>query len=185
MNTQFVKSLFLSIAVAGILLLAVNIIGELAIQPKIITSTQNEKKTLATRKTKIRPETAALTASETVSTNKVTSLLATSDLEAGKKAFRKCQACHTTEKKGKNRVGPNLWNVVGREKGSMKNYKYSVSMKEKGGSWTFVDLDYFLKNPRAFIKGTRMSIKGFKDPLERANLIAYLRILSDDTKPGK
>jgi cytochrome c len=75
-----------------------------------------------------------------------------------------------------------LWNVVGREKGGVEGFKYSDAIKLKGGTWTFAELNAFLISPRDFISGTRMSIKGYKDPLQRATLIGYLRSLSDKPK---
>ena len=182
MNSGFVKNILLSFSVAGVLLIIVNIIGELAIQTKIVSSTQDVKQPLAIKSVKIKPEAEAFKASESMSAKNRTPLLATYDPKAGKKAFRRCQVCYTTEKGGKNRVGPNLWNVVGRKKSGIKDFKYSDSMRQKGGTWTYTDLDAFLHDPRVFVMGTRMSIKGYKDPLERINLINYLRTLSDDTK---
>ena len=182
MNSGFVKNILLSLAIAAGLLLVVNIIGELAIQPQIATSAAKGEQPVALKLVKEEPNAGAVISSDILPANGITSLLATYDPEAGKKAFRKCQSCHTSEKGGKNRVGPNLWNVVGRKKGSMKGYKYSDAMKRKGGTWTFADLNAFLENPRAFVVGTRMSIKGNKDPLKRATLIGHLRTFSDNSK---
>ena len=182
MNSGFIKNILLSFAIAAGLLLVVNIIGELAIQPQMVSPALKVEQPEAVKPVTTEPNAQAVTASVSTPTNGITSLLAAYDPEAGKQAFRKCKACHTSNKGGKNRVGPNLWNVVGREKGGVESFKYSDAMKLKGGTWTFTELNSFLINPRAFVRGTRMSIKGYKDPLQRATLIGYLRSLSDSPK---
>jgi cytochrome c len=182
MNSSFIKNILLSFAIAAGLLLVVNIIGELAIQPQMIASAPKVEQPMAAKPVAPEPKAEAVTAPVSTPANSITSLLAAYDPEAGKQAFRKCKACHTSKKGGKNRSGPNLWNVVGREKGGVEGFKYSDAIKLKGGTWTFTELNAFLISPRAFISGTRMSIKGYKDPLQRATLIGYLRSLSDKPK---
>ena len=110
-------------------------------------------------------------------------MLATADAGAGAKTFKKCKACHSTAKGGKNKVGPNLWDVVGRAKAGVPGFKYSGALKGLGGEWTYKDLDAFLTKPKRFAKGTKMSFAGLKKPKDRANLIIYLRSLSDSPKP--
>lgn len=110
-------------------------------------------------------------------------LLASADAERGAKLFKKCKACHTTEDGGKNKVGPNLWNVVGRAKGSVGGFKYSKAITGLGGEWIYGDLDGFLASPKAFAKGTKMSFNGLKKPADRAGMILYLRSLSGSPKP--
>ena len=113
----------------------------------------------------------------------VVSLLGKADAGKGAKVFGKCKACHTGEKGGKDRVGPNLWDVVGRAKGGHGGFGYSDALKSKGGEWTFADLGHFLESPKAFAPGTKMGFAGIKKPGELADLIAYLRSLSDSPKP--
>ena len=180
MNSSFIKNILLSFAIAAGLLLVVNIIGELAIQPQMVASAPKVRQPIIAKPTE--PKAEAITPSVSTTANGITSLLAAYDPEEGKQAFRKCKACHTSRKGGKNRVGPNLWNVVGRKKGGVEGFKYSDAIKLKGGNWTFTELDAFLSNPSAFVKGTRMSIKGYKNPLQRVTLIGYLRSLSDSPK---
>ncbi len=113
----------------------------------------------------------------------VLALLASADAGDGKKAFKKCKACHTTDKGGAHRVGPNLWDVVGRAKAGAQGYRFSGVLAGLGGEWTFADLDAFLARPRAFAPGTKMTFNGVRKAAERAAVIAYLRSLSDSPKP--
>ena len=113
----------------------------------------------------------------------ISALLASADEQAGAKTFKKCKSCHTTEKGGKNRVGPNLWDVVGRAKAGAAGYKFSGALKGLGGTWTYRDLDAFFASPKGFAKGTKMSFAGLKKPKDRAAVIVFLRALSDQPKP--
>lgn len=110
-------------------------------------------------------------------------MLAEADTAAGEKAFKKCKACHSTDKGGKNKIGPNLWNIVGQSKAGVGGYKYSAALTGLGGAWSYADLDAFLANPKGYAKGTKMSFKGVKKPKDRAAIIAYMRSLSDQPKP--
>ena len=109
--------------------------------------------------------------------------LASANVEKGQGGTKACQACHSFEKGGPNKVGPDLWEVVERKKGSHEGFEYSAGMKEKGGTWTYADLDAFLTSPKAYVKGTKMAFAGIAAPQERANVIAYLHTLSDSPKP--
>lgn len=109
--------------------------------------------------------------------------LTSADLDKGKAGTKVCHACHSFEKGGPNKVGPDLWDVVERQKAHHEGFDYSAGMKEKGGTWTYADLDHFLENPKGFVKGTKMAFAGIGSPAERANVIAYLRTLSDSPKP--
>jgi len=105
----------------------------------------------------------------------VTALLAAADAAAGAKLSKKCATCHTFTEGGGNRVGPNLWGVVGRDKGSVADFSYSSGMRDKGGAWTYDELNAFLANPKEFVSGTKMVFPGLKDAKDRANIIAFLR----------
>ena len=110
-------------------------------------------------------------------------LLQTASLEKGAAAAKKCAACHSLEKGGPNRVGPNLWGVVGRDRASQPGFNYSAAMKAKGGKWDDEELNKFITNPKGYISGTAMGFAGIpKDP-ERADVIAYLHTLSDTPVP--
>lgn len=114
-------------------------------------------------------------------------LLASADVAAGEAVFRRCAACHTVESGGANKVGPNLWNTVNRPIASHEGFSYSASMQEfsQGGSvvWDYEHLSNFLLDPRGYIRGTAMSFAGLKKPEDRANVISYLRTLSDSLAP--
>lgn len=94
--------------------------------------------------------------------------------EAGATAFKKCTACHSIDQGGPNKVGPNLWGVVGRAKASHEGFNYSDAMKAKGGDWTLPDLAGFIHNPKEFLPGTKMIFPGVSDPTDLADLLAYL-----------
>ena len=90
-------------------------------------------------------------------------LLASADVAAGEKVFAKCAACHTATQGGANGIGPNLYATVGEAVG-----------QGKGGNWTFENLDHWLTSPREFAPGTKMTFAGLGNPVDRANLIAWL-----------
>jgi cytochrome c len=114
----------------------------------------------------------------------IAQLLASADVKKGEVAAKKCQACHTFEKGGPNRVGPNLYGIVGDHRGEGRGgFNFSTAMKAKGGTWTFEDLNAFIKSPKAFIPGTAMGFAGISKDSERADVIAYLNTLSDSPKP--
>jgi cytochrome c len=101
--------------------------------------------------------------------------LASADIAAGQASFAKCQSCHTITQGGPNQMGPNLWGTVGEPIGQGKNgYAFSSVLSGHGGTWTFENLDEWLKSPQRFASGTKMSFAGLSDPQERANVIAYL-----------
>jgi cytochrome c len=109
--------------------------------------------------------------------------LASADVARGESSAKKCAACHTFGKGEPNRVGPNLWGVVGRPKHSEAGFNYSAAMKGQQGNWTFEDLDHFLANPRGAVPNTNMTFAGLPRGKERADVIAYLNTKSDKPEP--
>tara|TARA_B100000686_G_scaffold351001_1_gene448497 strand:- start:844 stop:1374 length:531 start_codon:yes stop_codon:yes gene_type:complete len=110
-------------------------------------------------------------------------LLASANISDGEKVFKKCTACHSIAKGGKNKIGPALWGILGRQAGSMNDYKYSKAMAGHGKKWSFEEMNNFLIKPKDWIKGTKMSFAGLKKPEERAAVILYMNQSSDSPLP--
>jgi cytochrome c len=113
----------------------------------------------------------------------IETLMAAASAEKGQATAKQCAACHTFEKGGPNRVGPNLWGIIGRPKASVAGFNYSAAMKAKGGNWSYDDLNKFLANPRGFIQGTNMSFAGLARDSQRADVIGFLRAQADSPAP--
>ena len=122
---------------------------------------------------------------ETETENKVdiVALMALGDVTAGEKIFKKCAACHSINKGGKNNIGPALYNVVGRKIGGIADYKYSKALIEYNKEWSFEELNGFLIKPAKWIKGTKMAFAGLRKEKDRASVIKYLNENSDNPKP--
>ena len=110
-------------------------------------------------------------------------LLQTASVQKGEQAAKKCAACHDFTKGGPNKVGPNLFGIVGDKKGEGRGFNFSAAMKAKGGTWTIDDLSQFIDNPKGFVPGTAMGFAGIQKDSERADVIAYLNSLSDSPAP--
>ena len=113
----------------------------------------------------------------------IASLLALGDATHGEKVFKKCSACHSINKGGENKIGPALYNVLGRQVGGITDYKYSSALIEYGKSWTFEEMNGFLKKPASYIKGTKMAFAGLRKEKDRASIILYLNQNSDSPIP--
>ena len=110
-------------------------------------------------------------------------LLQTASVEKGASASKKCAACHTFEKGGPSRVGPNLFGILGKARSATPGFNYSAAMKGMAGNWSYDDLNKFLLNPKGFMPGTAMGFAGIQKDSERADVIAYLRSLADAPMP--
>ena len=123
-------------------------------------------------------------AAAAVPSEPIENLLQTASVEKGAGAAKKCAACHTFEKGGPNRVGPNLFGVLNEPKAApARGFNFSAAMKAKGGNWSYDDLNKFLASPKGFVPGTAMSFAGISKDSERADVITYLRSLSEKPAP--
>ena len=113
----------------------------------------------------------------------VETVLASANPEAGQNAAKACAACHNFAKGAGAKIGPDLYGVVGRDIAKQPGFSYSGALQSKGGKWTFEQLYEWIKDPKAFAPGNKMTFPGIKDPKERANIIAYLDKQSDNPVP--
>jgi cytochrome c len=113
----------------------------------------------------------------------IMTLLTAVNTSDGEKIFKKCASCHSITKGGGNKIGPALWGILGRQVGSTPNYKYSKVMAAYGKTWSFKEMDGFIKKPKDWIKGTKMSFAGLKNAKERAALILYMNNNTDIPLP--
>tara|TARA_B100000902_G_scaffold245485_1_gene232441 strand:- start:1343 stop:1882 length:540 start_codon:yes stop_codon:yes gene_type:complete len=113
----------------------------------------------------------------------IAALMAMGDVAIGATVFKKCASCHSIAKGGKNNIGPALYNVVGRQVGSISDYKYSKALSEYGKEWTFEELNGYLIRPAKWIKGTKMAFAGLRRESDRASVIKYLNQNSDNPLP--
>lgn len=165
-----------AILIALLTVKGADLISNALIHPKMLTEN-------AFKIEGVQTSTVAGTSPEKKGPAPIESLLATANAQNGAAIFKKCTSCHTAEKGGPNKIGPDLYNIPGAEKGKHAGYTYSQAMEKKGGTWTYDDLNHFLYDPRGFIPGTKMSFAGLKNDQERADVIAYLRQQSDSAPP--
>ena len=110
----------------------------------------------------------------------IAALMAMGDVTIGEKVFKKCAACHSIVKGGKNNIGPALYNVVGRKTGVVSDYKYSKALASYDKEWTFEELNGYLIKPAKWVKGTKMAFAGLRKEKDRASVIKYLNQNSDN-----
>ena len=113
----------------------------------------------------------------------ISALMALGDIAHGEKVFKKCSACHSIEAGGGNKIGPALYNVVGRKIAAVEDYKYSKALVEYERNWSFEELNGFLIKPQKWIKGTKMAYAGLRKEKDRASVILYLNKYSDNPLP--
>ena len=127
--------------------------------------------------------TAAETSSESSESVNIMALFTSTSVTDGAKVFKKCAACHSITQEGVNKIGPALWGVLGRQAGSISNYKYSKAMTAYGKPWSFDEMNSFLTKPKDWIKGTKMSFAGLKYAKDRAAVILYMNEKTDNPLP--
>ncbi len=136
---------------------------------------------------KVEVEQVSTTSSSTTTTAEekvdIAALMAMGDIASGEKIFKKCAACHSIIKGGKNAIGPALYNVVGRKVGSVEDYKYSKALAAYEKEWTLEELNGYLTKPTKWIKGTKMAFAGLRKETDRASVIKYLNENSDSPVP--
>jgi cytochrome c len=176
MASQEANKIAGAILMAGLIAMASGFIARTLVQPK-------ELKELAFAVEKPDAPAGGQVAAAPVEVPPVTPVLAKADLAVGEASAKKCAACHTFEKGGPNRVGPNLWDVVGRKPGQVPGFAYSKPMMAVAEEWNYEHLNKYLNNPRVAIPGNKMAFAGIPKLEERAALIAWLRSKSDAPKP--
>ena len=170
------NKIIVSIVFAIILVLGINKIADL------IFYVENPEKSAyqVANVTTIANTTTSETSSET---GNIMALFASTSAADGAKVFKKCAACHSIAQGGANKIGPALWNVLGRKAGSVPGYKYSKAMLAHGKPWSFEEMDGFLTKPKDWIKGTKMSFAGLKNAKDRAAVILYMNENTDNPLP--
>jgi len=123
------------------------------------------------------------TSSESSQTEDIMALFASTSAADGEKIFKKCLSCHSIAKEGKNKIGPKLFGVLGRQAGSISDYKYSKAMASHGKIWSLDEMNNFLIKPKDWIKGTKMSFAGLKKAKDRAAVILYMNENTDAPLP--
>ena len=168
--------------VAAILMVALLIIGINKISD-VVFHVKKPKTPGYTVEVEQIASTSEIEASVTENKVDIAALMAMGDVVSGEKVFKKCAACHSIVKDGKNKIGPALYNVVGRKVGGVSDYKYSKALAGYEKSWTFEELNGFLLKPAKWIKGTKMAYAGLRKEKDRASVIKYLNQNSDSPQP--
>ena len=168
--------------IAAILMVALLVIGIGKLSDVIFHVKKPEKPGYVVELDQVETASVA-TESSTEEKVDIAALMAMGDVTAGEKIFKKCAACHSIVKGGKNNIGPALYNVVGRKIGGVSDYKYSKALAAYGKEWNFEELNGFLIKPAKWIKGTKMAFAGLRKEKDRASVILYLNQNSDNPLP--
>ena len=168
--------------IAAILMVALLVIGIGKLSDVIFHVKKPEKPGYVVELDQVETASVA-TESSTEEKVDIAALMAMGDVAAGEKIFKKCAACHSIVKGGKNNIGPALYNVVGRKIGGVSDYKYSKALAAYGKEWNFEELNGFLIKPAKWIKGTKMAFAGLRKEKDRASVILYMNSKGDNPKP--
>jgi cytochrome c len=171
---------FNKITASILVALLIGMIGSL-LSENLVHPTKLEKPVLVIEGVEVTPKLGDKLEDETL--KPITPLLAAASVERGQAIAKKCTQCHTFEKGGPNKTGPNLWNIIGAKVAHAADFAYSAGFKDKGGTWDDENLNILLHKPRSFVQSTKMSFVGLKDAQERADVIAYLHTISDSPLP--
>ena len=171
------NKILVSIVFATILVLGINKVTDIIFHnPAPQTSAyQVNVTTVASNETQ--------TSSESSQTGNIMALFASTSAADGARVFKKCLSCHSIAKEGKNKIGPKLFGVLGRQAGSISDYKYSKAMAAHGKVWSFDEMNSFLIKPKDWIDGTKMQFLGLKNAKDRAAVILYMNENTDNPLP--
>ena len=174
------NKIVVSVLLAVILILGINKICDV-----IFYVEKPEKSAYQVADVSTTATTETTSASSSTGSGDIMALLASASAADGKKVFKKCVACHSIAKEGGNKIGPALWGVLGRQAGSISDYKYSKAMATHGKSWSFEEMNGLLIKPKDWIKGTKMTFVGLKKETERAAVILYMNNNTNSPLPLK
>ena len=169
--------------IASIILTAILVLGINKITNIIFYVEKPEQSAYQVASVSTTVTTESTSTSSNTSSGEIMALLATASVADGEKIFKKCATCHSIAKSGGNKIGPALWGVLGRQAGSVSDYKYSKTMATHGKPWTFEEMNSFLTKPKDWIKGTKMSFVGLKSEKDRAAVILYMNENTDNPLP--
>ncbi len=178
MSSLEVNKILAAIIMAVLIVFLISNIGDYLVNPNKDSNTKTAYNVESTESTTTTEEN-----KDTPEIESILTLLASASLEKGEKTYKKCGSCHSYTKDGKNKVGPNLWNIVNRPKANVDGFAYSSALAEFGGVWGYEELSKFLYKPKDYIKGTKMNFAGLKKAEDRANLILFMREQSDNPVP--
>ena len=173
------NKIIVSIVLAIFLVLAINKITDVIFYVEKPEKSAYQVDSVVT----VASTTATESNSENSESENIMALFASVNAADGAKIFKKCAACHSIAQGGGNKIGPALWGVIGRKAGGVSDYKYSKAMAAYGKPWSFEEMNGFLTKPKEWIKGTKMSFAGLKNPKERAALILYMNKNTDSPLP--
>ena len=178
MNTLELNKIVGAILVGGLVMMVTGIMGHMLVSPK----SHGEAAAISGGEAGGGGGEAAPAAPAVI--EPIAPLLAKADPAKGQQIAAKCQACHDFTKGGPNKIGPDLWGIVGSKPAEVPGYAFSDAMKaHEDKPWTFEALDQFLAAPRTYVPGTKMTFAGLSKPEDRANLLAWLRQQSDSPVP--
>ena len=176
MNSFEINKIIAAIILTIVVIVGIDKLAD-AVYRVEVSNTATYKVASNTKKNDINTDT------KTASSTDIKSLLAIGNIDHGKVIFKKCAACHSIKKGGGNKIGPALWGVIGRQSGSIDDFKYSKAMLGFGKTWNFETMNAFLIKPKEYVKGTKMAYAGLKNEKDRASIIIYLNEQGDSSLP--
>ncbi len=171
--------------IASIILVIILVLGINKIADIIFYVEKPEKSAFQVANISTTTDTSTTSTNVVAKSEDIMTLLASASITDGEKVFKKCAACHSISKGGGNKIGPALWGILGRQSGSISDYKYSKAMTAHKKLWSFEEINGFLAKPKDWIKGTKMSFMGLKKATERAAVIFYMNNNTDSPLPLK